>query len=394
MMNKKKKLFISPIILKRLKKFRSIKRGFYSLIILGIIFIISFFTEFFINSSPLLVKFNNKLYFTAYKNVSLKKDIYYLSAASKEKYNEFKNKYEKKEDGISIEMLNKYKEEYEFYEIIKTAFSSSRFLNIAFRQQNTGNFAILPIYPYGPNENLLDELEGQNPPTKPELIHLLGTDDRGRDVLARLVYGFRISMTFAIILTIIEYIIGISIGACMGFYGGKADFFGMRFIEIWSSIPFLYMVMIISAILIPNFFLLILIISLFSWIGMAWYIRAEFFKEKSKDYVLAAYAIGVKDIKIIFSHIFPNSLTPVVSFLPFSVIGGISSLVSLDFLGFGLPEPTPSWGEMLGQGVANLSSWWLTASPVAAIFITLMLITFIGEAIREAFDPKIYSRLR
>jgi len=209
-----------------------------------------------------------------------------------------------------------------------------------------------------------------------------------------LVYGFRIYMSFSLLLTLTSYIIGILFGAILGYYGGKVDFLGLRFIEIWASIPFLFTVMVISSIMIPDFTILVVILSLFYWISMARYIRAEFLREKSKDYVQAAMAIGVSDRRIILSHILPNSLTPVISFLPFTIIAGIAVLASLDFLGFGLPEPTPSWGQLLSQGISNLSSWWLTLSPMAAMFLTLILIAFIGEAVREALDPKIYSRMR
>ena len=173
------------------------------------------------------------------------------------------------------------KDQYKTYDEIKRAFKNHRKLKKVFKKQNRGDWAILTLYPYGPNENLLDELDYQNPPTRPDHNHFIGTDDRGRDVFARLVYGFRISMTFAILLTLVAYIIGISFGAILGYYGGKLDFIGMRFIEIWSSVPFLFMVMIISSIMIPNFILLIFILSLFGWIGMAWYVRAEFLREKA-----------------------------------------------------------------------------------------------------------------
>lgn len=383
---KKEKFYyriLPPLFVKRLQKFKQIKRGYYSFLIILFLYIFSFFSEFFINNRPLLVKFDGKYYFTVYSDVKLKKDIYKKAIEAKEKYfNSEQN---------SIEAL---KQNYLIYNEIKESFKSYRLLKTVFQKQKRGDFAILPIYPYGPNENLLDELDNRNPPTKPDRKNILGTDDRGRDVFARMVYGFRISMSFSLILTFFIYLIGISYGAIMGYFGGKIDFFGMRFIEVWSSIPFLYMVMIISAFMTPNFILLIFILSLFSWVGMAWYVRAEVLKEKGKEYVQAAIAIGVSDFKIIFKHILPNSLTPLVTFLPFTIISGIASLVSLDFLGFGLPEPTPSWGEMLNQGTRNLNYWWLTVSPVSAIFITLLLITFIGEAIREAFDPVEYSRLR
>ena len=229
---------------------------------------------------------------------------------------------------------------------------------------------------------------------EPTGMHLLGTDDRGRDVFARMVYGFRISMAFALIVTFFSYIIGISIGALLGYYGGWFDIVVQRIVEIWSAMPFLYTVMIFAAIMIPNFWMLVGILVLFGWMGMTYYIRAEFLREKSKDYVAAARAIGCTDSTIIFKHILPNALTPVISFAPFAIVANISSLVSLDFLGFGLPAPTSSWGELLGQGLANLTKPWLILSPITAFFITLLLVSFIGEAIREAFDPKQYSRLR
>ncbi len=385
----------SPLFIKRVKKFKNIKRGYYSFLLILFIYLISFLSEFFINSKAIIVKFDNKIFFTLYNDVKLKKDIYSKAVDYRRNYLNIKEYYEQNKNiKPDEEKLNELKLQYEIYNEIKNAYVSYRFLKDVFRNQNRGDYAFLVLYPFGPNENLLDELDSRNPPTKPDLRNIMGTDDRGRDVFARLVYGFRISMSFSLILTFFAYLIGTIYGSTMGYFGGRIDFFGMRFIEIWSSIPFLYMVMIISATLQPNFMLLIIIISLFSWIGMAWYIRAEFLKEKSKEYVQAAISIGVKDNKIIFKHILPNSLTPMVTFLPFTVISGIFSLVSLDFLGFGLPEPTPSWGELLSQGTRNLNYWWLTVSPVSAMFLTLILITFIGEAIREAFDPVEYSRLR
>jgi microcin C transport system permease protein len=209
-----------------------------------------------------------------------------------------------------------------------------------------------------------------------------------------MVYGFYTSIKFALIVTFICYSIGVSIGAFLGYFGGVFDIIVQRFVEIWSAMPFLYTVMIISAIMEPTFMLLAFILTLFGWMGMTYYIRGEFYREKSKDYVSAATAIGCTHTSIIFKHILPNSLTPVISFMPFAIVGNISSLVSLDFLGFGLPAPTPSWGELLGQGLANLTKPWLVLSPMIAMFVTLLLVSFIGEAIREAFDPKEYSRLR
>ena len=393
-MNKIRKSFFSPLFIKRIKKFRSFKRGYYSLLIIGITYLLSFFAEFIINGQAILVKFDGKKFITLYSAVSLKKDIFAKAIKAKEDYLAYKSSL-----GIDTltgknEKLISLKGKYELYDRIKKDFDNHRALKKIFGRQKRGDWVLLAPYPYGPNENLLDELGDENPPTGPDGKHFLGTDDRGRDVLARLVYGFRIYMTFSLLLTITSYMIGIFFGSLLGYYGGKVDFLGLRFIEIWASIPFLFTVMVISSVMIPNFAILIIILSLFYWISMARYIRAEFLREKSKDYVQAAIAVGVSDKKIILSHILPNSLTPVISFLPFTIISGIAVLASLDFLGFGLPEPTPSWGQLLSQGISNLSSWWLTLSPMAAMFLTLILIAFIGEAVREALDPKVYSRMR
>ncbi len=393
-MNRALKSFLSPLLIKRIKKFRSFKRGYYSLLIIGITYLLSFFAEFIINGKALLVEFDGKKFITLYSDVSLKKDIFAKAIKAKEDYLEYKSYLGVDTLEGKNERLVWLKTKYELYDRIKKDFDNHRELKNIFKGQKRGDWVLLTPYPYGPNENLLDELGDRNPPTAPDGQHFLGTDDRGRDVLARLVYGFRIYMTFALLLTLTSYIIGIFFGAILGYYGGKVDFLGLRFIEIWASIPFLFTVMVISSIMIPNFTILIIILSLFYWISMARYIRAEFLREKSNDYVQAALAVGVSDRKIILSHILPNSLTPVISFLPFTIISGIAVLASLDFLGFGLPEPTPSWGQLLSQGISNLSSWWLTLSPMAAMFFTLILIAFIGEAVREALDPKVYSRMR
>ena len=222
----------------------------------------------------------------------------------------------------------------------------------------------------------------------------MGTDDRGRDVFSRLIYGFRVSITFALGVLCMAYMIGMTIGAILGFFGGRIDFYGQRLVEIWSTLPFLYTIIIISAILTPNLTLLIVLLGLFSWVGISYYMRGEFYREKSRDYVAAAIAEGESNLAIIFRHILPNSLTPVISFAPFALVGSITALVALDFLGFGLPPPTPSWGELVGQGLDHLTDWHLVIFPLTALFLTLMMVVFIGEAIREAFDPKVFARLR
>ncbi len=357
----------SPVTIKRVKKFKNLKRGYYSFLIILTLFVLSFFNEVLINNKALLVSYKGRISAPAFK--SLLKNIPLFGRA-------FNDYYSSK--GFGLE---------------KGAKLNYRMLKKKYAAEGEGNWVLMPPYPYGPYESLLDELEGE-PPTAPEASHWMGTDDRGRDVFARLIYGFRISILFALFVVSMSYAIGITIGACLGYFGGKVDILGQRIVEIWSSMPFLYTIMIVASIWEPNFMMLAFILAGFRWMGMSYYVRGEFLREKSRDYVSAAISIGADDKTIIFRHILPNALTPVISFAPFAVVASISSLVSLDFLGFGLPAPTASWGELMGQGLANLTSWWLVLAPFGALFGTLLLISFIGEAVREAFDPKQYARLR
>jgi microcin C transport system permease protein len=190
------------------------------------------------------------------------------------------------------------------------------------------------------------------------------------------------------------YFFGVATGAVLGYYGRAVDMVGLRFVEIWSGIPFLYTVIFLSSIFKPTFLLLVGIVSAFGWMSITYYIRGEFYREKSRDYVAAAIATGENNLTIMLRHILPNALTPIITFAPFAIVAEITTLVSLDFLGFGLPAPSPSWGELLGQAKQNLEVWHLVVFPLGAMFITLQLVVFIGEAVREAFDPKVFSRLR
>ena len=249
----------------------------------------------------------------------------------------------------------------------------------------------MPPYPYGPNESLLDLTEP--PPNPPSREHFFGTDDRGRDVFVRLAYGFNISLTFALLVTIFSEGVGTIVGAMLGYFGGKLDILGQRIIEIWSSLPFLYTIIIISSIVVPvyvpgrnlvlqpSFWLLVFILAVFDWMGITYYIRGEFYREKAKDYVGAAIATGVSEPSIMFRHILPNALTPVVSFAPFVIVANISALVALDFLGFGLPAPTPSWGELIGQGMENLTQ--VVAGVLSA-----------GRAVHHAAARRLHRRGR
>ena len=349
--------------LKRARKFRRLKRGYYSFLLMTTAYLFSFFLPLVMTSQPLVVKYHG---------------MYYLPMLRFHGAGEF---------GSTALGEPDYRE-------LKRQFAEAR----------QGDWVLMPPYPYGPHEALLDLSE--TPPNPPSREHPFGTDDRGRDVLVRLAYGFNISMTFAILVTIFSETTGTMVGASLGYFGGKLDIVGQRFIEIWSSLPFLYTIIIISSIIVPvyvpgrnqvlqpSFWLLIGILALFDWVGITYYLRGEFYREKAKDYVGAAIATGVSEPRVMFRHILPNALTPVESFAPFVIVANISALVALDFLGFGLPAPTPSWGELIGQGTENLTKWWLVFFPLGALFVTLLLVVFIGEAVREAFDPKEYSQLR
>ncbi len=257
-------------------------------------------------------------------------------------------------------------------------------------QQNGQGFVLMPVIPYGRYESDFTDIP---PPHPPSSQHWMGTDDQGRDILVRLFYGFRIAIFFSLILTIVGYIIGIWFGAISGYFGGWVDLSFQRTVEIWSTVPFLYLCIYVASIITPNFWILLLILLFFSWINISYYLRTEVLREKEKDYCLAAQSCGASSSRIIFKHLLPNSMVPVISTFPFSIVGGITSLTSLDFLGYGLPPPTPSWGALMQQGLQYLhNAWWITFFSFLAITITLVLVTFIGEGVREALDPKHFSK--
>ena len=216
----------------------------------------------------------------------------------------------------------------------------------------------------------------------------MGTDDRGRDVLARLIYGFRLSILFGLALTIVGVTVGIITGSLMGFFGGKFDLVSQRLIEIWSAMPELYLLIIFASIFNPSVSLLIILLAAFGWMGLSDYVRAEFFRNRALEYVRAARALGLTNVQIMWRHILPNSLTPVITFLPFRMSAAILSLTSLDFLGLGVPPGTPSLGELLSQGKGNLDAWWISLSTFVVLVATLLLLTFMGEALRDAFDSR------
>ena len=262
------------------------------------------------------------------------------------------------------------------------------YLDPFIRQRITsgGNWALYAPNPYGPKT--LNYFAKSPSPAAPTRDNLLGTDDRGRDLLAQLIYGFRVSVLFGLALTAIGTALGIAAGAVQGYFAGKTDLAFQRFIEIWSSMPELYLLIIFSAIFAPSVALLLILLSLFGWMGLADYVRAEFLRNRQMDYVRAARALGVGNSRIMWRHILPNSMTPVVTFLPFRMSGSILALTSLDFLGLGVPPGTPSLGELLSQGKANIDAWWISLTTFALLVITLLLLTFMGDALRDALDPR------
>ena len=249
-----------------------------------------------------------------------------------------------------------------------------------------GNWALFPLNPYGPQT--LNYFAKHPNPSAPSADNWLGTDDRGRDLLAQLVYGFRVSVLFALALTAMGVMLGVVAGAIQGYFGGKTDLMVQRFTEVWGSMPELYLLIIFSAVFAPSVSLLLVLLSLFGWMGLSDYVRAEFLRNRQLDYVRAARSMGVGHWHIITRHILPNSLTPVVTFLPFRMSGAILALTSLDFLGLGVPPGTPSLGELLSQGKNNIDAWWISLSTFAVLVITLLLLTFMGDALRDALDPR------
>lgn len=249
-----------------------------------------------------------------------------------------------------------------------------------------GNWAVYPPIPY--SFETLNYFAKSPNPAAPSIDNWLGTDDRGRDVLARLIYGFRLSILFGLALTIVGVTVGIITGALMGFFGGKFDLITQRAIEIWSAMPELYLLIIFASIFTPSIWLLVVLLAAFSWMGLSDYVRAEFFRNRALEYVRAARALGLTNMQIMRRHILPNSLTPVITFLPFRMSAAILSLTSLDFLGLGVPPGTPSLGELLAQGKGNLDAWWISLSTFVVLVSTLLLLTFMGEALRDAFDSR------
>ncbi len=335
---------LSPLNIRRLNNFRSNLRGWYSLWIFILLFFLSLFAEFISNDKPLLIKYENKFLFPILISYQ---EVYF--------------------DG-DFETEADYKDPY-VQELI-----------------NNKGWMVWPIIPYS-YDTIIRDLNSPvpSPPTKK---NWLGTDDQARDVLARLIYGFRISILFGCVLTFASMLIGVTAGAIQGYFGGNIDLFFQRFMEIWSAIPTLYVLIILASVVQPNFWWLLAILLLFSWMGYVGVVRAEFLRARNFDYVRAARALGVSNSTIMFRHLLPNATVATITFLPFSLSASVTVLSGLDFLGFGLPPGSASLGEMVNQGRNNLQAPWLGLTSFFTLAIMFSLLVFTGEAIRDSLDPR------
>jgi len=334
----------SPLTLRRINQFKSNKRGVFSLWMFLIIFIFTLFAEFIANDKPLIVRYEGSFYFPIITS------------------------YPETQWGGTFETETNYRDHY-VQELIN---AKGWFI-----------FPPIPFYYDTINYDLTSPA-----PSPPDRYNWLGTDDQGRDVLSRLIYGARISILFGLTLTMISMFIGITAGAIQGYFGGKIDLIFQRFIEIWGGLPILYLLIILSSMVEPNFWWLLCIMGLFGWINLVAVVRAEFFRTRSLDYVRAAEALGVPTLRILWRHILPNAMVATITYLPFIVNASITTLTSLDFLGFGLPPGSASLGELLTQGKNNLQAPWLALTGFFTLATILSLLIFIGEAVRDAFDPR------
>ncbi|WP_104759623.1 ABC transporter permease [Helicobacter bizzozeronii] len=327
---------------RRWQAFRANKRAFWALVVFVVLFVLSLGAELWVNDKPLFIYKDHRAYFPIFKD------------------------YPETTFGGDFYTSTDYSDPYVKNHLLKNA------------------FVIHPLIPYSYDTIIMD-LQ-QPAPTPPSLKHWLGTDDQARDVLARLIYGYRISILFGLVLSLGSVVLGVVIGAFQGYYGGLLDLLGQRFIEIWSGIPTLFLLIILSSIFTPNFWWLLLLVLAFSWMGLAQVVRTEFLRGRNMDYVKASYALGVSDVRVIFYHILPNAMVATITYIPFIMAGSIGALVSLDFLGFGMPVGSASLGELLNQGKNNLYAPHLALVGFFAIALLLSILVFIGEGVRDAFS--------
>ena len=336
---------LSPLTEKRLYNFKNNRRGYYSFWLFMVLFLFSLGAEFIANDKPLIIYYENEIYTPVFKF------------------------YAETEFGGDFETEADYRDPF-----VKDLI------------QDKGGFMIWPLIPF--HHQTINYALTEPAPSKPTAVNWLGTDDQGRDVLARLIYGFRISILFALVLTVLSSLVGVAAGAVQGYFGGRVDLYFQRFIEIWSGLPVLYLLIIMASVITPGFWTLLTIMLLFSWMALVGVVRAEFLRARNFEYVKAAKALGVGDGTIMMRHVLPNAMVATITFMPFIITGAIGTLTSLDFLGFGLPPGSPSLGEMVAQGKNNLQAPWLGLTAFFSLAVMLSLLTFIGEAVRDAFDPR------
>lgn len=421
---------LTPITEKRIRRFKHIKRGYWSFMGIATLFVASLFMELLVNKRALVIYYDGKLSFPAVaewvdgwaffaKVVAFeKKDDFGQIGGDEVNYRRFEAYSE--DPAVLRDEIGRKERQFEArrvaHENSRPGADAAKYKQRAWELEGRAigrraaelermkknlpvfeagrAWCIMPLYPYSLEDERPD-LESKEGPNLAKNIPL-GTDESLRDLVPLMLYGFRLSLTFALLVAFVGYTIGIVVGGIQGYYGGWVDIGSQRVVEIWGSIPFLFVIMILASLIQPTFvMLLILLIVLRSWLGITYYVRGEFYREKAKDYVQAAIGAGVSDWRIITRHILPNSLVPVVTFAPFGIVAYISVLVSLDYLGFGLPPGTPSWGALLRQGLENVQYHpHLLIVPASALAITLYAVVMVGEAVREAFDPKVFSRLR
>ena len=355
----------------RWKNFKQNKRAFWSLILFSFFFILSLFAELIANDKPLLVKYQGDLYIPIFSFYS--EEIFGGDLKTEAIYSD-----------KEIECLIVTGGLEECWDTPETLITDAKDGMIKNRKIEKG-FVIWPLIPY--HYTTVDTLDVPAP-SPPDNNHLLGTDDTARDVLTRVIYGFRLSVLFAVIVSVLSSVIGILMGAVQGYFGGRIDLFTQRLIEIWGATPSLYVIIIVAAIFRMDFWLLVFLMTLFSWTALVGVVRAEFLRARNFEYVQAAKALGVSPIKIMFRHVLPNAMVATLTMLPFIVTGAIGSLAALDFLGFGLPSSAPSLGELTLQAKQNLQAPWLGITAFAVFALMLMMLVFIFEGIRDAFDPR------
>lgn len=328
--------------MRKWRRFKSRKLAVISVWIILLSCFVSFTAEFWANSKPLYLNYNGSSYFPVFRS------------------------YHPSEFGQEDAVVMDYR---------------SLELN-----EERGDSVIWPLITWNPYES---NKEVASYPSEPTSENLMGTDDRGRDIFTRLMYGLRYSVIFAVLVWILTFIVGTILGGIMGYFGGRTDFWGQRIVEILSTVPQFFLLIIIISIFKPTLLLLVVLSSIFGWISISYYIRGEYLKNRKKEFVEAARALGAGHVRIFFRHLLPNSFSPIITFSPFVIAGNIVSLASLDYLGFGLTPPTPSWGELLNQAQKHFTvGWWLAVYPSLALFFTLTMLSLIGEGVRDAMDPK------